>query len=101
MFRGLFYYYYFFFFFANFVLFCSFSSISLFEEFFEDEKSYVKCEASALHTLQTDNDRYEPVFADLSVWRDTREVPDGNKSYIMYVGGGGWKRGLVRFFKLW
>lgn len=39
--------------------------------------------------------------ADLSVWRDTREVPDGNKSYIIYVGGGGWKRSLVRFFKLW
>ena len=43
------------FYFANFVLFCSFSSISLFEEFFEDEKSYVKCKASALRTLQRDN----------------------------------------------
>lgn len=31
----------------------SFLSISLFEEFFEDEKSYVKCEALTQLTLQT------------------------------------------------
>lgn len=34
------------------------------------------------------DERYEPVFADLSVWRDVTEVPDGNKSYVIYVGGG-------------
>lgn len=45
----------FFFFNVNFVLFCSFLSISLFEEFFEDEKSCVKCDALTLLTLQTNS----------------------------------------------
>lgn len=41
------------------------------------------------------DERYEPVFADLSVWRDVTEVPDGNKSYVIYVGGGA---SLIGFF---
>ena len=69
--------------FANFVLFCSFSSISLFEEFFEDEKSYVKCEASALRTLQRDNVKGMKSQCTVTTWWDRvgRGIVRGMKNY--------------------